>query len=138
MSNMRKNNWLFLLTLLLLLPCAALAEGEAAPGEFFDWTTLATFAGATAFVTFFVQYVKLPLDKVWKIPTRAVVYAVSLGVLLLAQGFLPGGGLTWESAALCVLNAALVALAAMQLYETAIREKEKQSPAATPETEMKE
>lgn len=90
--------------------------------EFATWASLGTMAGAVAFVTVVVQYIKAPLDKVWKIPTRAVVYALSLGVLLAAQGFT--GGLTGESAALCVVNAVVVALASMGAYEATFKKAE--------------
>ena len=72
-------------------------------------------------MVFLVQLLKLPLDKVWHIPTQYIVYVMSLGVLLLAQAFVPSlGGLSWDSALLCVFNAALVALSAMSTYEIAI------------------
>lgn len=83
--------------------------------EFMTWATLGTMAGAVAFVTVVVQYIKAPLDRVWKLPTRAVVYALALLVLLAAQGFT--SGLTGENAVLCVVNAVVVALASMGAYE---------------------
>lgn len=83
--------------------------------EFATWASLGTMAGAVAFVTVVVQYIKAPLDKVWKVPTRAVVYVLSLLVLLAAQGFT--GGLTAEGTALCLVNAVVVSLASMGAYE---------------------
>lgn len=112
----------FLLSFLLLcfLPAAALAE-EASPligTAFFDWATLGTFAGAVAAVVFITQLLKLPLDKVWRIPTQIVVYVLSLAVLLIGQ--LVQGHFAWDQLVLCVLNAAVVALMAMKSYEIAI------------------
>lgn len=77
--------FLFALLLLFALPIAALAEEappaelpEASTAEPFTWSYLATIAGAAAFTLLFVQLFKVPLDKVWKIPTRAFAYIVSL------------------------------------------------------------
>lgn len=109
-----------LLLLCSILPAAALAE-DASPlngTAFFDWATLGTFAGAVAAVVFITQLLKLPLDKVWRIPTQMVVYALSLAVLIISQ--LAQGGFAWDQLALCVLNAAVVALMAMKSYEIAI------------------
>lgn len=116
----------FLFTLLLLfamaLPFAALAEETtvvAAPdvnaGEPFTWAYLATIAGAAAFTLLFVQLFKVPLDRVWKIPTRVFVYIVALAILLIATAFTTG--LTIENAPLAAVNAFLVALTAYGTYE---------------------
>lgn len=119
-----KKRLIFLLAFLMLvccfLPAAALAD-DASPlngTAFFDWATLGTFAGAVAAVVFITQLLKLPLDKVWKIPTQIVVYAISLAVLIITQ--LAQGAFAWDQLALCVLNAAVVALLAMKSYEIAI------------------
>lgn len=103
------------IALIMMLPVAALAEGGEAAGELYTWAYLGTSAGATAATLMVVQLIKAPLDKVWKIPTRAVVYIVALAIMLLSAAFT--GGLTWESAVLTALNAAVVALAAMGAYE---------------------
>jgi len=119
---MRKVLWLIMVvSLLVFLPIISLAEGGVDGSTFFSWETIGTFTGAVALVVFLVQLLKLPLDKVWHIPTQYIVYVMSLGVLLLAQAFVPSlGGLSWDSALLCVFNAALVALSAMSTYEIAI------------------
>ena len=91
--------------------------------SFFSWANLATFSGAVAAVVFIVQFLKLPLDKLKRVPTRAIVYVVSLGVLLLAQLY-GGQGFSLENVALAALNAVLVALSAMALYEQAVAEPE--------------
>jgi hypothetical protein len=112
----------------MLLPVAALAEGEL-PTEPFTWAQLATIAGATAAVLLIVQLLKLPLDRVWKIPTRIVVYIISLILLLLATLFTDG--LTVQTGLLTAVNAVIVALAAMGAYEMTFRkldEKKAQPP----------
>lgn len=91
--------------------------------SFFNWSSLATFSGAVAAVVFIVQFLKLPLDKIKRVPTRVVVYFVSLVVLVLAQVF-SGTAFNAETIALAVLNAVLVALSAMALYEQGIAEPE--------------
>ena len=59
-------------------------------GEPLTWTYLATIAGAAAFTLLVVQFLKAPLDKVWKIPTRVFAYVVALGVMLVATAFTTG------------------------------------------------
>lgn len=125
---MKKLITLFLLTLLLLLPVVALAEGEL-PTEPFTWQYLATIIGATAATLLIVQLCKFPLDKVWKIPTRFVVYFISLIIIETATYFT--SGLDASSAILNILNAGIIALAAMGAYEMTFRkvdEKKTQPP----------
>lgn len=62
-----------------------------------------------------MQYTKVPLDKVWKLPTRLYVYIIALLLMMLAQGFT--SGITLESAALVFVNAVVVAMAAYGSYE---------------------
>ena len=123
-----KKIFAIILLVLMILPVAALAEGEL-PTEPFTWAQLATIAGATAAVLLIVQMLKLPLDKVWKIPTRIVVYVISLVILLLATLFTDG--LTLQTGILTAVNAVIVALAAMGAYEMTFRkldEKKTQPP----------
>ena len=115
---MKKIFLCLILALALLIPVAALAEGEL-PTDPFTWSQLATIAGATLATLLIVQLLKLPLDRVWKIPTRIVVYFISLIILLLATWFTDG--LTWSSGFLTALNAVIVALAAMGAYEITFR-----------------
>lgn len=118
---MKKLN-LMILTLMILLLSAIPACAEAVtPGvnAFFDWSYLATYSGAVAAVVFIVQFLKIPIDRIGHIPTRVLVYAVSLAVLLLAQLF-TAKTFTPDVIALAVLNAVLVAFAAMGVYERAI------------------
>jgi len=95
----------------------AIAEEEtpAVPGEPLTWAYLATIAGATAATLIIVQFLKVPLDRIWKIPTRAFVYFVAL-VLLLAGTYFTTG-LTVNTACLTAVNAVIVALTAYGSYE---------------------
>ena len=113
---------LVLLMSLMLISSVAMAEGEL-PTEPFTWEYLATIAGATVATLLIVQLLKLPLDKVWKIPTRIVVYVIALIILLLATLFT--GSLTVQSGVLTAVNAVIVALAAMGAYEVTFRKLEK-------------
>ena len=85
------------------------------PMEPFTWEYLATIAGATAATLLIVQQLKLPLDKLWKIPTRIWVYLIALILMLLATVFTTG--LSVETALLTAVNAVIVALAAMGAYD---------------------
>jgi len=113
---------LVLLFALLLTCSVALAEGEL-PTEPFSWEQLATIAGATMATVLIVQLLKLPLDRVWKIPTRIVVYFIALIILLCATLFTTG--LTVQNGILASVNAVIVALAAMGAYEVTFRKLEK-------------
>ena len=90
-------------------------EQGGLPMEPFTWAALGTIAGCTAFALLFVQLIKAPLDKVWHIPTRLVVYIVCLIVMILSAKF--NTGLTIETGLLAVVNAVIPALAAMGAYE---------------------
>ena len=92
---------------------------EPIPTDPFDWTQLATIAGATLATLLIVQLLKFPLDKVWKIPTRVIVYVIALIIMTAATYFT--GGLSWSSFALSAVNAVIVALAAMGSYELTFR-----------------
>ena len=93
----------------------AAADPAPVPGEPLTWAYLATIAGATAATLLIVQFLKVPLDKVWKIPTRAFVYFISLVILLVATAFTTG--LTPNTFLLTVVNAFIVALTAYGSYE---------------------
>lgn len=79
------------------------------------WAYLVTIAGATAATLLIVQFLKVPLDKVWKIPTRLFVYMIALVIMAVATAYT--SGLTVNAFLLCVLNAFIVALAAYGSYE---------------------
>lgn len=125
-----------LITLLLLtfaLFCGAafaenvppVAGSGALPTEPFSWEYLATIAGATLATMLIVQLLKLPLDKVWKIPTRIIVYVIALIISLLATQFTVG--LTVQNGLLTAVNAVIVALAAMGGYEVTLAKLEKKN-----------
>ena len=109
---------LFLSLVLVLSVSPVLAEvieRSALPTDPFSWEYLATITGATMGTLMIVQLLKLPLDRVWKIPTRILVYVIALILLLLATGFTMG--LDWNTGLLTAINAIIVALAAMGAYE---------------------
>ena len=127
---MRKIFWgLFIL---LLFPALAAAEAlvEVAtevvaaeiPTQPVTWEQLATIGGAALATMLIVQLLKLPLDKVWKIPTRIIVFVIAFVVLILATYFTQG--LTWDTALLTVINAVIVALTAMGGYELTFKKLE--------------
>ncbi len=135
---MKKFLTFFLLFALLTLPVFALADSVVLNGDaFFDWAQLGTFSGAVAVVVFLVQLLKLPADKVWKIPTQYIVYLVSLAVLILAQVF-TGDGFHWGNLVLCLFNAALVALSAMSAYDLSIGKVEQAKAKKTEATDTAE
>ena len=113
------------LLLLFLLPVAAFAEAlvEVAtevvaseiPTNPVSWDQLATIGGAAMATMLIVQLLKLPLDKVWKIPTRIIVFVIAFVILILATYFTQG--LAWDTAILTIINAVIVALTAMGGYE---------------------
>lgn len=104
--------------LMLVMPIFALAEEAATPEipvEPFTWQYLVTIAGAAAFTLLVVQFLKAPLDKVWKIPTRVFAYIIALVVMLVATAFT--SGLTVDSVLLVAANAFLAAMSAYGAYE---------------------
>lgn len=114
-----------LVFLVLLFPALAVAEAliEVAtevvaseiPTNPVTWEQLATIGGAAMATMLIVQLLKLPLDKVWKIPTRIIVFFIAFVVLILATYFTQG--LSWNTALLTIINAVIVALTAMGGYE---------------------
>lgn len=123
---MKKWLALFLFALFLLaMPVLAMAE-ETAPVEPYTWEYLGTIAGAAAFTLLVVQFFKVPLDKVWKIPTRVLVYIIALVTMLVATIFTDG--LTIEKGILAAVNALLAALTAMGAYEVTFAKLEAKPP----------
>ena len=86
---------------------------------FLNWETLVTFSGAVGLTVVIVQLLKLPLDKVWKIPTRYLVYVICFGIMLAAQYF-TAKVITIEIVAATVINAFVGTLTAMSFYERVI------------------
>ena len=131
----KKVIWLFLI--LFLFPVVALAEelAEVAveivaseiPTNPVSWDQLATIGGAAMATMLIVQLLKLPLDKVWKIPTRIIVFVIAFIILILATYFTQG--LSWSTALLTVINAVIVALTAMGGYELTFKKLEDRAKA---------
>lgn len=84
-------------------------------GAPFTWAYLLTIGGATAATLLIVQFLKVPLDKVWKLPTRAFTYFVALVIMIGASAFT--GGLSPAMIPLLALNAFIVATSAYGAYE---------------------
>lgn len=97
-------------------------EPAPTPGEPLTWEYLATIAGATAATLLIVQFLKVPLDTVWKIPTRAFVYIIAFVLLLGGTYFTKG--LTVNTALLTAVNAVIVALTAYGAYEVTFKKLE--------------
>ena len=120
---MRK--FILMMVCLLFFPALAFAEAlvEVAtevvaseiPTQPVSWAQLATIGGAAMATMLIVQLLKLPIDKVWKIPTRIIVFVIAFIVLGLATYFTQG--LDANVALLTVINAVIVALTAMGGYE---------------------
>ena len=126
---------LSLVLLALALPVMALAESApvsdvptvqpTVPATGYDWTALASVAGATAFTLLVVQFIKAPLDKFWHIPTRVVVYVIAFATLLIAQVFTVGFPV--DGLALTAVNAVIAGSAAMGAYEMTFAKSDKPS-----------
>lgn len=84
-------------------------------GGAYSWAQLATITGATAAVLLIVQFIKLPIDHVYHIPTRVIVYVIALLVMTGARAFT--AGFKWGDVPLIVINAFVVGLASMGAYE---------------------
>lgn len=132
---------LLCVVLIMILPVAVIAEEaiiEVAasvveselPTNPFSWEQLATIAGAALATMLIVQLLKLPIDRVWKIPTRIIVFLIAAAVMLLATYFTQG--LSWNTALLTILNAVIAALTAMGGYELTFAKLEARKKDAEP------
>ena len=121
-----KKVFALVLLILFLVPVCVMAEEIAIeiaasvveselPTNPFSWEQLATIAGAALATMLIVQLLKLPLDRVWKIPTRIIVFFIAAAVMLLATYFTQG--LSCNTALLTILNAVIAALTAMGGYD---------------------
>lgn len=81
-----------------------------------NWSSLATVAGCTGATVLISQFLKFPLDKVWKIPTRCLVYFIALVISIIA-GYFTNGCLTVNDISLNFLNSFVIAAAAYGTYE---------------------
>lgn len=85
--------------------------------EFFTWNSLLTSSGATVATSVVTQLIKeAPLLK--KIPTRLLSFGIALCILMLALIF--DKSLSLGTAAISVINAAVVALAANGMFDARI------------------
>ncbi len=126
---------LALMALFLCLPVMVLAESTptadvpavqpSVPAAGYDWTALASVAGATAFTLLVVQFIKAPIDKLWHVPTRVIVYLIAFATLLIAQVFTVG--FTVDGLALTAVNAVIAGSAAMGAYELTFAKTDKPS-----------
>lgn len=94
------------------------------PESFFTWADLATYAGATLAVLTIVQFTK-ELPGIVKIPTRLWAYILSVIILVLATVFTVDK-ITPSVILLCLVNAVIVAMAAVGSYHTVADIKQKQ------------
>lgn len=112
---------------ILAVPVLGAAEGMAeevsAPTEPVTWEYLVTIAGASLMTLLIVQFIKAPLDKLWKVPTAFVAYIIALAILVAAHTMT--GGMSINTFLLCVLNAFIAATSAMGMYEKTFRKIEK-------------
>lgn len=90
--------------------------------DYLTWEFLGTMAGAVAATTLITQFLKLPVDRLWKIPTRFVVYVIALSLLFAVEFFT--GGVSAERVILIILNAVVVASASMGAYEITFKKLE--------------
>lgn len=82
--------------------------------EFFTWTMLMTYSGAALATALVTQFIK-NIGALSEVRTQIVSYVVALVVLVGGTFFT--GALTWESAALCILNAIVVSFASNGAYD---------------------
>jgi len=87
--------------------------------DYITWELLGTFYGVVAVVVLIVEFLKLPLDKVWKIPTRYLVWFISFLILVAIEFFT--GILEARRLFLLFLNSIVVAMAAIGAYESVVK-----------------
>jgi peptidoglycan/LPS O-acetylase OafA/YrhL len=119
--------YILIMATILMSPMVVFAADSSptdVPADnYLTWEFIASFAGAVFVVTMIVQFLKLPLDRVWKVPTRFIVFLIALLILFLVLFFTDT--ITPEKAALTVLNAIVVTMAAMGAYEVTLKKIEK-------------
>lgn len=89
--------------------------------EFFEWTTLGTYAGAMLAVGILTQVTK-EIPGIRDLPTQLWSYLLALATLLLTEAFTVG--LTAQGAVLTLFNAAVVSLSANGGYSVIQRMKQ--------------
>lgn len=91
--------------------------------EYLNWEFLASFTGVVTVVTLLIQFLKLKLDKVWKIPTRFFVYGMSIVLLFTVEYFTKG--LAIDQIPLILLNGVIVTITSLGTYEVSFKKLEK-------------
>ena len=86
------------------------------PESLFTWADLASYAGATLAVLIITQFTK-ELPGIVKIPTRVWAYILSVVILILGTVFTVSP-IAPQDILLCLINAVLVAMAAIGGYQT--------------------
>lgn len=89
-------------------------EVETPQTEFFSWATLSTYAGAVLFATLVTQFVK-KISWLQRVPAQVICYVIA--VLGLLAGTYFSGALNISTAALCLVNGLVVAVAANGTYD---------------------
>ncbi len=82
--------------------------------EFFTWSMLATYSGATLATALITQLLK-GISFIDKLPTRIFSYLVAFLLMLLGTAFTTG--LTLNSGLLCLVNAVVVSLASNGAFD---------------------
>jgi hypothetical protein len=106
---------LLFIVFVTLFPLLALAEGTTDASQPYDWLKLGTVPGAIAATLLVLQYWKMPLDKVWKLPTRLVVFVIAFGILTAAKA--ATDGIVQSDWLLLGINTFVVGVGAMGAYE---------------------
>ena len=83
-------------------------------GASITWGILGTYAGAVSITAIITQFLK-KLPGIKKLDTQLLSYIVALVILEASTIF--SGGFHWEVAALCLVNAIVVALASNGTYD---------------------
>lgn len=110
---------LFISLIMVALAFPAFAADGSPPGNdspvsSMTWEFLGTMSGATAAVLLIIQFIKAPLDNLWKIPTRIWAYVFSIIILLCGE--LVFDTFTVSRIPLILLNAIIVTMAAVGAY----------------------
>lgn len=85
------------------------------PETFFTWDQLGSYAGATIAVILFVEFTK-DLPGIKAIPTRIWAYIIAAVLLVLSTVF-TADVITPATILLCLINAVIVAMAAVGGYD---------------------
>jgi cell division protein FtsW (lipid II flippase) len=126
MRNIKRLLTFLLVTMVVMFISVLPVFAESTPGtvtEYVSWEMLATSGGAVLLTLLIVEFLKLPLDRVWKIPTRFVVFTIAL-ILLILYETVTVGVLSFPRMPLILLNAVVVTLATMGSYEVTFKKVE--------------